>query len=74
VCGNRGVALRPALKGNRNAHYGAQACRAYKLAGYGLSLFGVYVVWLVILIVLYPLCRWFAALKRRRRDWWLSYL
>jgi hypothetical protein len=45
-----------------------------KLAGYGLDLFGVYVVWLVILIVLYPLCRWFAALKRRRRDWWLSYL
>jgi len=24
--------------------------------------------------MLYPLARWFAALKQRRRDWWLSYL
>jgi uncharacterized membrane protein len=22
----------------------------------------------------YPACRWFAAVKRRRDDWWLSYL
>jgi hypothetical protein len=25
-------------------------------------------------LLLYPLCRWFAAVKRRRADWWLSYL
>jgi hypothetical protein len=31
-------------------------------------------VWLVVLLALYPLCRWFAALKQRRKDWWLSYL
>ena len=23
---------------------------------------------------LYPLCRWFAGVKARRRDWWLGYL
>jgi len=23
---------------------------------------------------LYPVCAWFAAMKQRRRDWWLSYL
>jgi hypothetical protein len=23
---------------------------------------------------LYPLCRWFAGIKARRRDWWLGYL
>lgn len=45
-----------------------------KPAGYGLSLAGVYAVWLAVLLVLYPLCGWFAALKRRRHDWWLSYL
>jgi uncharacterized membrane protein len=45
-----------------------------KPAGYGLSLPGIYVVWLTVPIVLYPLCRWFAALKGRRSDWWLSYL
>ena len=41
---------------------------------YGVSLGGVYVVWLIIIIVLYPFCRWFANLKRSRNDWWLSYL
>lgn len=42
--------------------------------GTGLSLPMVYAVWLLVLVVLYPACRWFAALKARRRDWWLSYL
>jgi uncharacterized membrane protein len=41
---------------------------------YGVSLPVVYVLWLGIVLALYPLCRWFAALKRRRNDWWLSYL
>jgi uncharacterized membrane protein len=45
-----------------------------KPAGYGLSIFDIYVVWLSVVVVLYPLCRWFAALKQRRHDWWLSYL
>jgi len=27
-----------------------------------------------LLLLLYPLSRWFADLKQRRRDWWLSYL
>jgi uncharacterized membrane protein len=40
----------------------------------GFSLGVVYVFWLLGLLLLYPLCRWFAELKRRRRDWWLSYL
>jgi len=30
--------------------------------------------WLAILVVLYPASRWFAEVKRRRREWWLSYL
>ena len=43
-------------------------------AEYGISLPGVYVVWLLVIVLLYPFCRWFADLKRRRKDWWLSYL
>jgi uncharacterized membrane protein len=41
---------------------------------FGGPLWTVYVCWIVSLIVMYPLCRWFAAVKARRRDWWLSYL
>ncbi len=45
-----------------------------RFQGLGFSLPWVYVAWMAVLILLYPLCRWFAALKARRRDWWLSYL
>jgi uncharacterized membrane protein len=45
-----------------------------KPAGYGMGLTGVYAVWLLVVVALYPLCRWFAALKQRRREWWCSYL
>jgi len=40
--------------------------------GYGLA--GVYLAWLVVLTILYPMCIWFADVKRRRREWWLAYL
>jgi uncharacterized membrane protein len=42
--------------------------------GLGLSLAGTYAAWILIMAALYPACRWFAGVKRRRRDWWLSYL
>jgi uncharacterized membrane protein len=42
--------------------------------GYGTGLPGVYVVWLMVVAALYPLCRWVAAAKSRRQEWWLSYL
>ena len=45
-----------------------------KPANYGLSLPGVYAVWLLLLLALYPLCRWFAGLKQRHTEWWWSYL
>ncbi len=34
----------------------------------------VYLVWIVAVALLYPLCRWYAALKARRTDAWLRYL
>jgi uncharacterized membrane protein len=45
-----------------------------KPAGYGLGLSGIYAVWLAVILALYPLCRWFAGIKQRRRAWWWSYL
>jgi hypothetical protein len=45
-----------------------------RLQGLGFSLPWVYVAWIVVLALLYPLCRYWQDLKARRRDWWLSYL
>ena len=42
--------------------------------GYGMSMAGVYVVWVLVVVLLYPLCRAVAAAKAERRDWWLSYV
>jgi uncharacterized membrane protein len=41
---------------------------------WGLPLHWVYVAWIAVLLIMYPLCRWFAGVKRKRTDWWLSYL
>jgi len=41
---------------------------------FGYPLWTVYVVWIAVLLLLYPICCWFARLKQRRHDWWLSYL
>lgn len=39
-----------------------------------LSLPMVYVWWAVVVVLLYTLSVWFSGVKRRRKDWWLSYL
>ena len=41
---------------------------------YGFGLAGVYAVWVLVVIAMYPVCRWFAELKQRRRGAWLGYL
>ena len=41
---------------------------------YGFGLPVVYLVWLAVVAALYPLCRRYAELKARRREWWMSYL
>jgi len=43
-------------------------------AGYGVNLAGVYALWLLVVLALYPWCVWVGAIKQRRRDWWLSYV
>jgi hypothetical protein len=45
-----------------------------RLEGSGFSLPVVYAAWIGIVLALYPLCRWYAGLKARRHEWWLSYL
>ncbi len=43
-------------------------------AGYGYELWVVYLVWAAAVVLLYPACRWFADVKRRKRNPALSYL
>ena len=45
---------------------------ALALAGFSLPV--VYLFWMLGVAALYPMCRWYAGVKRRRKDWWLGYL
>jgi hypothetical protein len=42
--------------------------------GWPASLPVIYLIWAGVVIALYPVCRWYAGVKARRRDWWVSYL
>jgi len=47
-----------------------------ELKGYGFNLLTVYAVWMTVIVILYPLCKWFDRYKRvnHAKHWWLSYL
>ena len=42
--------------------------------GYVWSLPLLYLIWGIAIVLLHFACRWFAALKARRDDWWLQYV
>lgn len=45
------------------------------LINYGYPLWVVYLIWTAIIVLLYPVCRWYMNYKlSHRRFWWLSYL
>ncbi len=41
---------------------------------WGYALPSVYAIWNGVVVLLYPLCVWFAGVKQRRKDPWLGYL
>ena len=45
------------------------------LKGYGFSLLVVYIIWIGVILALYPLCKKFDKYKQSHKEkWWLSYL
>ena len=45
-----------------------------KMKGYGLALVWVYLIWASIILLLYPLCKWFDNYKQNHKEKaWLSY-
>lgn len=46
----------------------------FLVIGEGYSLGVVYLVWILVVLALYPLCRWFSHMKMQHKHWWLSYL
>jgi uncharacterized membrane protein len=49
--------------------------RVEALKGFGFNLFIVYTVWILVIVLLYPLCKKFDAYKQAHKEkWWLSYL
>jgi uncharacterized membrane protein len=46
-----------------------------ELAGYGFNLAIVYAIWVALVVLLYPLCKWYNNYKMSNREkWWLSYV
>ena len=49
--------------------------RVEALKGYGFNLVTVYIVWIGVILLLYPLCKKFDNYKQSHKEkWWLSYL
>jgi predicted acyltransferase len=47
----------------------------FVMPGEGFSLGVVYVIWITLVVSLYPVCRWYDRYKTSHKEkWWLSYL
>jgi uncharacterized membrane protein len=42
--------------------------------GWGAPLSVIYLLWIAVIVLMFPLCYWYAKFKGRRKDWWLGYL
>lgn len=49
--------------------------RVEELKGFGFNLFIVYLIWILVIAMLFPLCKKFDTYKQNHKGkWWLSYL
>lgn len=40
----------------------------------GISLWAVYIIWIIVVAALYKPCLWFGTYKATHKDWWLKYI
>ncbi len=46
----------------------------FRPSAFGFGLLGVYTVWVIVVLILYPLCKKYDRYKSTHKKWWLSYL
>jgi len=46
----------------------------FRPSEFGVNLWGVYLIWLLVIAIMYLPCRWFSRYKKTHHQWWLSYL
>jgi hypothetical protein len=47
----------------------------FAVPGEGFSLPVTYLIWILTVLIMYPLCKWYDSYRRRHKEkWWLSYL
>ena len=52
-----------------------QSLKSGRLGTEGYNLWIVYIIWISVILITYPLCKWYMIYKSNHRDkWWLSYL
>jgi uncharacterized membrane protein len=65
----RGHSLNDAITAMQNLPF------MFVIPGEGYSLGVVYLIWLLVIALLYPLCKWYDTYKTSHKEkWWLSYL
>jgi len=69
-----GILLATTVFGEASWIYGAPLKVSPEGYSYGFELLPTYLAWICVLLLLYYPSKWFAQLKQRRKDWWLSYL
>jgi len=69
-----GIALALLVFGDASWLFGAPIGHSPEGYSYGSELFPTYAAWIIVVVGLYYPSKWFAGLKQKRKDWWLSYL
>ena len=65
----RGHSMQDAIASMQNLPF------LFVIPGEGYGLGTVYLVWIVVVILLYPVCKWYDNYKTNHKEkWWLSYL